>query len=61
MAAAPDLGEHWQRFTAAVLDRDLFGGVDALRSLSRDAGAMLRRLLFTNTDSGAPPDQRSTS
>ena len=61
VAVAPDLGEHWQRFTAAVLDRDLFGGVDALRSLSRDAGAMLRRLLFTNTDSGAPPDQRSTS
>ena len=61
VAAAPDLDEHWQRFTAAVLDRDLFGGVDALRSLSRDAGAMLRRLLFTNTDSGAPPDQRSTS
>ena len=61
VAAAPDLDEHWQRFTAAVLDRDLFGGVDALRSLSRDAGAMLRRLLFTNTDSGAPPDHRSTS
>ena len=61
VAAAPDLGEHWQRFAAAVLDRDLFGGVDALRSLSRDAGAMLRRLFSTNTDVGAPPDQRSTS
>jgi len=37
------------------------GASDTLRSLSRDAGAMLRRLLFTNTDSGAPPNQRSTS
>lgn len=61
VAAAPDVVAHWQRFTAAVLNRDVFGGVDALRSLSRDAGAMLRRLLSTNTDSGAPPDQRSTS
>jgi predicted anti-sigma-YlaC factor YlaD len=60
-AAAPNLSEHWQRFTTAVLDRDLFGGVDALRSLSRDAGAMLRRLVSTTTDSGALPDQRSTS
>jgi predicted anti-sigma-YlaC factor YlaD len=59
--AAPDLGEHWRRFTAAVLDRDLFSGVDALRALSRDAGAMLRRLVSTTTDSGALPDQRSTS
>ena len=59
--AAPDLGEHWRRFTAAVLDRDLFSGVDALRALSRDAGAMLRRLVSTTTDSWARPDQRSTS
>lgn len=60
-AAAPDLAEHWQRFTTAVLDRDLFGGVDALRSLSRDAGAMFRRLISSTTDSGSVPEQRSTS
>ena len=61
---APDLGQHWRQFAAAVLDRDLFSGVDALRSLSRDAGAMLNRLLFspaTTTDSGSPPEPRSTS
>ncbi len=59
--AAPDLGTHWRRFTAAVMDRDLFSGVDALRSLGRDAGAVLRRLISTTTDSGPLPDQRSTS
>ena len=60
---APDLGQHWRQFAAAVLDRDLFSGVDALRSLGRDAGAMLNRLLFspaTTTDSGSIPE-RSTS
>ena len=46
-AAAPELGSHWRQFAAAVLDRDLFSGVDALRSLTRDAGAMLNRLLFS--------------
>ena len=61
---APDLHRHWRQFAAAVLDRDLFSGVDALRSLSRDAGSMLNRLLFspaTTTDSGSVPKQRSTS
>ena len=60
---APDLDRHWRQFAAAVLDRDLFSGVDALRSLGRDAGAMLNRLLFspaTTTDSGSIPG-RSTS
>jgi len=60
---APDLDRHWRQFAAAVLDRDLFNGVDALRSLGRDAGAMLNRLLFspaTTTDSGSIPG-RSTA
>ena len=62
--AAPDLDRHWRQFAAAVLDRDLFRGVDALRSLGRDAGSILTRLLFsppTTTDSWSPPEQRSTS
>ena len=61
---APDLDQHWRQFSTAVLDRDLFSGVDALRSLGRDAGSMLTRLLFspkTTTDSGSPPEPRSTS
>ncbi len=61
---APDLDRHWRQFSAAVLDRNLFSGIDALRSLSRDAGVMLNRLLFspaTTTDSGSIPMQRSTS
>ena len=61
---APDLHRHWRQFAAAVLDRDLFSGVDALRSLSRDAGSMLNRLLFspaTTTDSRSVPEPRSTS
>lgn len=60
--AVPDLGRHWQQLSAAVLDRDLFSGVDALRSLSRDAGAMLKQFLFTapTTESGSTPEQRST-
>ena len=60
---APAMDRHWRQLAAAVLDRDLFSGVDALRSLGRDAGAMLNRLLFSpaaTTDSG-PPEQRSTS
>ena len=61
---APDLDRHWRQLTAAVLDRDLFSGVDALRSLSRDAGSLLNRLLFspaTTTASGYPPERRSSS
>ncbi|MDP6582022.1 MAG: zf-HC2 domain-containing protein [Vicinamibacterales bacterium] len=60
--AAPDLGRHWRQLAAAVADRDLFGGVAALRSLSRDAGAMLNRFLFspaTTTASRSLPEQRS--
>ena len=59
----PALDRHWRQFAAAVLDRDLFSGVDALRSLTRDAGAMLNRLLFspeTTRESGVTPEQRST-
>ena len=61
-AAAPDLGRHWRQLAAAVLDRDLFSGVAALRSLSRDAGAMLNRFLFspaTTTASRSLSEQRS--
>ena len=61
---ASDLDRHWRQFAAAVLEGDLFSGVDALRSLSRDAGSMLNRLLFsaaTTTDSGSVPKRRSTS
>ena len=67
-AAAPDLRTHWRQFTTAVLDRDLFSGVDALRALSSDAAAMLRGVLrgpapdpITTTDSGPSPEQRSRS
>ena len=67
-AAAPDLRRHWRQFTTAVLDRDLFSGVDALRSLSSDATALLRGVLrgpapdpATTTDSGPFPEQRSKS
>ena len=62
--AAPDLGRHWKQFAAAVLAGDLFSCVDALRSLSRDAGAMLNRLLSspaTPTHPGSMPEQRSRS
>ena len=60
--AVPDLGRHWQQFSAAVRDRDIFNGVDALRALSRDAGAMLTQFLFTatTTEFGSTPEQRST-
>lgn len=61
-AAAPDLAGHWEQFTTAVEDRDLFAGAEALRSLGRDAGAVLTRFLFApTTDSGAPPERRSES
>lgn len=46
-AAAPDAARHWRQLTEAVRDRDLFGGVAALWSLSLDAGAMLAELLFS--------------
>ena len=63
-AAAPDLGRHWRDLAQALEDRDVFGGVDALRSLSRDAGAMLAELLSpsfstTATDDAPRPAERS--
>ena len=63
-AAAPDLGRHWRQLVQALEDRDVFGGVDALRSLSRDAGAILAELLSpssstTTTDAGSRPATRS--
>ena len=45
--AAPDAARHWRLLTRAIRERDLFGGVAALWSLSRDAGAMLAELLFS--------------
>ena len=42
--AAPDLERHWRQLVQAVQHRDLFSGVDALRALSLDAGAMLGEL-----------------
>jgi predicted anti-sigma-YlaC factor YlaD len=63
-AAAPDLAGHWEQFTTAVEHRDLFAGAGALRSLGRDAGAVLTRFLVAPTptmDSGAPPERRSES
>lgn len=53
-SAAPELDRHWRQFLQAVRDRDLFGGVDALHSIGRDAGAMLAELLF-------PPFSSSTT
>ena len=56
--AAPDLDQHWRQFAAAVLDRDIFSGVDALRSLGRDVGTVLTRFLrrpASTTDSGSSP------
>ena len=63
-AAAPDLGRHWRQLVQALEDRDLFAGVDALRSLSRDAGAMLTELLSLSSSTAAtagasPPAERS--
>ena len=55
-AAAPDLGRHWRQFVQALEDRDLFGGVDALRSLTRDAGAMLAELLSPSSSTPAADD-----
>ena len=63
-AAAPDLGRHWQQLVQALEDRDVFAGVDALRSLSRDATAMLAELLSLSsspaaTDDASRPAERS--
>ena len=55
-AAAPDLGRHWRQLAQALEDRDLFGGVDALRSLTRDAGAMLAELLSPSSSTPAADD-----
>ncbi len=63
--AAPELDRHWRQFLQAVRDRDLFGGVDALHSIGRDAGAMLAELLFpplsssTTTEAAPIPAGRS--
>ncbi len=58
--AAPELGRHWRQFTRALQDRDVFGGVDALRSLSRDAGAMLAELLFSPFSATTPMETTPT-
>lgn len=63
-AAAPQLDRHWRQFVQALEDRDVFDGVAALRSLSRDAGAMLAELLSpsssdTAEDAGRRPAARS--
>ncbi len=55
-AAAPDVGRHWRQLARALEDRDLFAGVDALRSLSRDAGAMLAELLSPSSSTPAADD-----
>ena len=55
-AAAPDLGRHWRQLVQALEDRDLFGGVAALRSLTRDAGAMLAELLSLSSSPPAADD-----
>ena len=63
--AAPELGRHWRQFTRALQDRDVFGGVHALHSLGRDAGAMLAELLFApfaaapSTEAAATPARRN--
>ena len=65
VSAAPELDRHWRQFLQAVRDRDLFGGVDALHSIGRDAGAMLAELLFpplsssTTTEAAPIPAGRS--
>ena len=65
VGAAPDLGRHWRQLTRALENRDVFGGVHALRSLSRDAGAMLAELLLSpfssasSTKDAAAPARRN--
>ena len=58
--AAPELGPHWRQFSRAVRDRDLFSGVAALRSLGRDAGAMLAELLFSPFSAASPAEAAPT-
>lgn len=57
--AAPDAARHWRQLTRAVRDRDLFGGVAALWSLSLDAGAMLAELLFSPLAQVTPAETES--
>lgn len=56
--AAPDLERHWRQFVRALQNRDLFSGVDALRSLGLDARAMLAAL-FAASPRVAAPDTES--
>ena len=63
-AAAPDIDRHWRQLVQALEDRNVFAGVDALRSLSRDAGVMLTELLSPSystaaTDDASRPAERS--
>lgn len=62
-AAAPQLDRHWRQLVQALEDRDLFDGVAALRSLSRDAGALLAELFSPSSsdteDAGPRPAARS--
>lgn len=63
-AAAPQLERHWRQLVQALEDRDLFDGVAALRSLSRDAGALIAELFSpsssdTAEDAGPRPAARS--
>ena len=57
--AAPDLERHWRQLVQAVQHRDLFSGVDALRALSLDAGAMLGELFSAFPPATAPGTDRT--
>ncbi len=54
VGAAPELVRHWRQLVQALQHRDLFSGVDALRSLSRDAGAMLAELFSASSPAVTP-------
>ena len=54
--AAPDLRRHWRQFVQALETRDLFDGVDALRSLTRDVGSMMAELFFPPSSTPAADD-----
>ena len=54
VGAAPELERHWRQLVQALQHRDLFSGVDALRSLSRDAGAMLAELFSASSPAVIP-------
>ena len=63
-AAALQLDRHWRQLVQALEDRDLFDSVTALRSLSRDAGALIAELFSpsssdTAEDAGPRPAARS--